>query len=224
MAKRKSKQANSLRGTQLQVDRVQACRRQGEWTMRIPDQQATRIFLQKKRKTTHTRRVSKHCLSLMKDTKVAALVLLHAVHRRQLPQGRRRFHRAARNREDIEAGMQNSFFPHMDSFRRDRSFYMYRVYKKLWGKELELSEPKLNLMWFFLDCVFRYLGNHLFFTDVLLHHEWFVADRSIYARLAAALSAPSKMHSGWLLVPEDRCGQCSQISMDAAEHSASPWM
>ena len=80
----------------------------------------------------------------------------------------------------LEAGMQNSLFPHMDSFRRDRSFYMYRVYKKLWGKELELSEPKLNL-WFFLDCVFRYLGNHSFFTDVLLHHEWFVADRSIYA-------------------------------------------
>ncbi|CAJ1414133.1 unnamed protein product, partial [Effrenium voratum] len=80
----------------------------------------------------------------------------------------------------LEAGMQNSFFPHMDSFRRDRSFYMYRVYKKLWGKELELSEPKLNL-WFFLDCVFRYLGNHSFFTDVLLHPEWFVADRSIYA-------------------------------------------
>ena len=53
--------------------------------------------------------------------------------------------------------------------------HMYRVYKKLWGKELELSEPKLNL-WFFLDCVFRYLGNRLFFTDVL-----FVADRSIYA-------------------------------------------
>ncbi|CAJ1453282.1 unnamed protein product, partial [Effrenium voratum] len=80
----------------------------------------------------------------------------------------------------LEAGMQNSFFPHMDSFRRDRSFYMYRVYKKLRGKELELSEPKLNL-WFFLDCVFRYLGNHSFFTDVLLHPEWFVADRSIYA-------------------------------------------
>ena len=59
----------------------------------------------------------------------------------------------------LEAGMQNSFFPHMDLFRRDRSFYMYRVYKKLWGKELELSEPKLNL-WFFLYCVFRYLGNH----------------------------------------------------------------
>ena len=80
----------------------------------------------------------------------------------------------------LEAGMQNSFFPHMDSFRRDRSFYMYRVYKKLRGKELELSEPKLNL-WLFLDCVFRYLGNRLFFTDVLLHPEWFVADRSIYA-------------------------------------------
>ena len=80
----------------------------------------------------------------------------------------------------LEAGMQNSFFPRIDLFRRDRSFYMYRVYKNLWGKELELSEPKLNL-WFFLDCVFRYLGNHLFFTDVLLHPEWFVADRSIYA-------------------------------------------
>ena len=75
---------------------------------------------------------------------------------------------------------QNSFFPHMDLFRRDRSFCMYQVHKRLWGKELELSEPKLNL-WFFLDCVFRYLGNHSFFTDVLLHPEWFVADRSIYA-------------------------------------------
>ncbi|CAJ1457940.1 unnamed protein product, partial [Effrenium voratum] len=60
----------------------------------------------------------------------------------------------------LEAGMQNSFFPHMDLFRRDRSFYMYRVYKELWEK---------------------YLGNHSFFTDVLLHPEWFVADRSIYA-------------------------------------------
>ena len=73
--------------------------------------------------------------------------------------------------------MQNSFFPHMDSFRRDRSFYMCRVYKRLWGKELELSEPKLNL-WFFLDCVFR---QPLVFHRCFAAPEWFVADRSIYA-------------------------------------------
>ena len=186
-----------------------------EWTMRIPDQQATRIFLQKKRKTTHTRRVSKHCLSLMKDTSTLACSFpaqheqfraeashILRVHNEKLLRSfccfatqyiaascpkdaddfteLRETAKTLPDQDLLEAGMQNSFFPHMDSFRRDRSFYMHRVYKKLWGKELELSEPKLNL-WFFLNCVFRYLGNHSFFTGVLLHPEWFVADRSISA-------------------------------------------
>ena len=57
--------------------------------------------------------------------------------------------------------------------------------QKAVGKELELSEPKLNL-WFFLDCVFRYRGNHLFFTDVLLHPEWFVAEREVSLSSAPA--------------------------------------
>ena len=185
-----------------------------EWTMRIRDQQATRIFLQKKRKTTHTRRVSKHCLSLMKDTSA-----LHALFRLSMsnfvpklatscastmksccarsaasprstsPPAAPRTQTISQSCERPRRHCQTRICWRrecripcfcMDLFRRDRSFYMYRVYKKLWGKELELSEPKLNL-WFFLDCVFRHLGNHSFFTDVLLHPERFVADRSIYA-------------------------------------------
>ena len=61
-------------------------------------------------------------------------------------------------------GITNKIFPYINTFCRDRSFFMYRAFKRIWTDGI-LTVNRMNL-WFLLLCVFRYCGSSLVFEDV----------------------------------------------------------